>query len=1052
MEQRRGVADLGIFEEGRVERPGRIVERHEHHPLTRSDRWGLRRDLHPCDQDLLPAPATQQVARPGRAEVGEKRCVGLHHVAAHIQTEDVELSPDPLGPAHLGQPARPGPLGCVAEVEGELDVDRLGHRCGLRLPGRPRPYIVERHQLPLTARWQRSAPRWQRLAPRSRAGTALAALDRPGPPIELGHLEQQVAPGDLPPSTTGHGGTQAVERVEPPCDDEPLHHRPGHRGAVPEVRQRRVGPAGDDPGDLGVVDALDLGQPDPDAVAPAVGQPQIRWALTGWGLLGSRLLVQDRRRWFVQDPHPLDAVGRSRGVDVDGQDGDPELAGIVEDQPLGIHAWVVGEHPGQEGRRMVCLEPGRLVGRQGERRGMGLAEAERPERLEHLPHPFDDPQVVAAGQCGRHEPDPHLRLALGVAEGAPDLVGLGEGAARHPRHDLQDLLVEHHDAVGLGQRIHQVGVGVFGLPPALPGFKERPHHVALDRPRPEQRDVDDEVLEGLRGELADQLALPRRLDLETAEGLGRLDQGERVGVVPPDPVDVDVLAVDPLHLLYRVGHRGLHPDAEHIELEQAELLDIVLVELAHRKAQPAGLDRGAIEQGPVGQQHPAGVQRDVPWEAVEPLDQAEQQVDASRVLAAGQTAGPQLRQVTHGGPDLVGPDVRERLGERVDLAWRHAQGRPDITDAVPGPVGVHHRHAGAALPAVGREDLLIDLGAAGGLDIEVDVGQLVAQWGQEPLHQQAVADRVDIADPEQVGDQAAGAAAPRRRPHPHPLDEVDDVGHGEEVRRVAELADDVELVLESPQGHRVAGHAAPAEAGLDPLPQHRRRLAGNLQLGEVHLADPEIGAGVDGAAVGLMPGAGEQAPALVGQPGEAGDLFGDVGHLLTREQGGFGVGAVDVPAVEGDQSPGGVEHVGGRGVSPVGIADDVAQHGRGARGGGQTQQPGSAAGVTVAAVGDDLDDDRIAAENVAPGVEMGQRQVGSAGTHRPAELGGRAEQHRQRPGLGGRPGVLGDQVEAADRVAPLPRQVGGRDEPAECGPTPAVAGEQDHPGSAGRAG
>ena len=159
----------------------------------------------------------------------------------------------------------------------------------------------------------------------------------------------------------------------------------------------------------------------------------------------------------------------------------------------------------------------------------------------------------------------------------------------------------------------------------------------------------------------------------------------------------------------------------------------------------------------------------------------------------------------------------------------------------------------------------------------------------------------------------------------------------------------------------------------------------------MHLADTEIGAGVDGAAVGLMPRAGEQTPALVGQPGEAGDLFGDVGHLLAREQGGFGVGAVDVPAVESDQSPGGVEHVGGRGVSPVGIADDVAQHGRGARGGGQTQQPGSAAGVTVAAVGDDLDDDRIAAENVAPGVEMGQRQVGSAGAHRPAELGGRAE-------------------------------------------------------------
>ena len=36
----------------------------------------------------------------------------------------------------------------------------------------------------------------------------------------------------------------------------------------------------------------------------------------------------------------------------------------------------------------------------------------------------------------------------------------------------------------------------------------------------------------------------------------------------------------------RMGHRGLHPDAEDVELEQAEVLDVVLVELAHREAGP----------------------------------------------------------------------------------------------------------------------------------------------------------------------------------------------------------------------------------------------------------------------------------------------------------------------------------------------------------------------------------------------------------------------------------------------------------------------------------
>jgi hypothetical protein len=66
----------------------------------------------------------------------------------------------------------------------------------------------------------------------------------------------------------------------------------------------------------------------------------------------------------------------------------PGAAGVVEDQPLGVHARVVGEDgPGEEGRRVVGLEPGRLVGGQREGRGVRLAEPEGRERAQHLPDP-----------------------------------------------------------------------------------------------------------------------------------------------------------------------------------------------------------------------------------------------------------------------------------------------------------------------------------------------------------------------------------------------------------------------------------------------------------------------------------------------------------------------------------------------------------------------------------------------------------------------------------------------------------------------------------------
>ena len=307
------------------------------------------------------------------------------------------------------------------------------------------------------------------------------------------------------------------------------------------------------------------------------------------------------------------------------------------------------------------------------------------------------------------------------------------------------------------QVVVEVGRGL----PALLALEVRRDHVALDRPGPEQRDVGDDVLEAVEAGLADQLALAGRLDLEDPEGLGRGDQLVGRRVVERHlrlVVEVDLEAVDALDLGDRVGHRGLHPDAEHVELEQAEVLDVVLVELAHREAGEAGLDRGAVEQGGVGEQHAARVHGDVAGQPVEPLDELEHQVEPGVV----EPAGAQLGQLAQRDPGVAGPDVRERLGDRVDLRRRHPERGADVADRVADPVGVHHRDADAPLAAVAVEDPLVDLEPPGGLHVDVDVGQRLAQRGEEPLHQQPVPDRVDPGDAEQVVDQAAGARAAGR--------------------------------------------------------------------------------------------------------------------------------------------------------------------------------------------------------------------------------------------------------------------------------------------------
>ena len=183
--------------------------------------------------------------------------------------------------------------------------------------------------------------------------------------------------------------------------------------------------------------------------------------------------------------------------------------GIVEDEALGIHAWVMGQHPGQESGRVMRLQPRRLVGGQGEGCGVGFAEPERREGCQHVPDIFHGRKVVSLGQPGRIQPGSDLPLPLGAAQTAPDLVGLRQGTTRDHRDDPDDLLMEHHHSSCLGQHRTQVVVQIRSALPSVPGPKEWGDHVALDRTGSEQGDVDDQVVEGLGGELADQFPLTR---------------------------------------------------------------------------------------------------------------------------------------------------------------------------------------------------------------------------------------------------------------------------------------------------------------------------------------------------------------------------------------------------------------------------------------------------------------------------------------------------------------------------------------------------------------
>ena len=716
------------------------------------------------------------------------------------------------------------------------------------------------------------------------------------------------------------------------------------------------------------------------------------------------------------------------------------------------------------------LQPRRLVRRHGERDGVRLAEAVGAERLHDLPGPLNRFCVVAVGRRELGEPHLDAPLRLRVRQPAPHPVRLAASAAGHDGDDVDDLLVEDHHSVGVLQRPLQIGVRVTDRRPSVPGLDERPHHVGGDRARPEQRDVHHQVVEGLRLEPADQVALARRLDLEAAQCLGGADQPVRRRVARRQRVQVEAGARGAPHLGDRVRHRRLHPHAEHVEFEQSEVLHVVLVELRHREALAAGRhDRRTRQQGGVGQQDTAGMHGDPARQRVEGLGQLPQPAVALLLPLGLPRQRPQLGQFRERGAGVAGPDVREGLGDTVDLGGVHGQRRADVADRVAHPVRLRHRDRRHPLGAEPADDRAVDLQPAGRLHVDVDVGQHHPLLRQEALHQQPVLDRVGVGDAEEMVDERARAGTARGDPDAHVPHVVHDPGDREEVRGEAVVGDDVQLVVHplpvgAPPGIAAAHHARRRPRGQRAL---RGAPAGadEVRLGEVDGADAEVVLGVDQALGGRRPGLLQQP--VRGVAPETGRLDDPPRRLqhgarvlepcLARVEFSRGV--------DRDQPAGGVQDVGDRALAGVGVTDGVAEHrtdpllgGEAHGAGGQSEGAGPG---SPAAVPDGLQPEGVTVD-LAPGGEEACRAVRASGGERAADVGAGAEQDGQSVGVVAGPGQQrgargrqgrGGRLRIPARRSRLPGAcreaggMGGGDQTAQIGPARrAVPGQEGDAG------
>ena len=140
------------------------------------------------------------------------------------------------------------------------------------------------------------------------------------------------------------------------------------------------------------------------------------------------------------------------------------------------------------------------------------------------------------------------------------LLGFAAGESRHGhRHAQQLLLEERHAERALEDRLER-RMGVDDRFLALAALQIRMHHLTDDRPRPDDGDLDDEIVEARRLEARQRRHLRPRLHLEDADRVGLLQHAVDGRIVGRETRQIQILAARIRRPAPdRAGPAALHP-------------------------------------------------------------------------------------------------------------------------------------------------------------------------------------------------------------------------------------------------------------------------------------------------------------------------------------------------------------------------------------------------------------------------------------------------------------------------------------------------------------
>ena len=438
----------------------------------------------------------------------------------------------------------------------------------------------------------------------------------------------------------------------------------------------------------------------------------------------------------------------------------------------------------------MALEPGADVDQLGKAGGVALGKAVFAKADDLAEDGFSVLGRVALGLHALHQQVVklvHAAAALPGGHGAAQGVGLVGAEIGRQHGDLHHLLLEDGHAQRTRQRRRQGGGKVDRLQP-LATAQVGVDHAALDWPGANDGDLDHQVIKATRAQARQHAHLGPALDLEHAHGVGGADHVVGGGVIGRDVLQAQKPAA-PLPDQRKAAADGAeHAQRQHIDLEQAHGVEVVLVPL----------DDAALGHGGVFYRHQAGELALCQHKTTHMLAQVARKPQQLGHQTAPQGQLPVQRIEPSLGKFLVldtaavKPVVR--LGQLVDQYLVHTQRPANVTQGAARPVADHRGGEGGALAAVAGVDVLDDFLAPLVLKVDVDVGRLVARAADEALKQQAGVRRVDLGHAQAVAHRRIGGRAPALAQNALAPGKAHDVVHRQKIHLVAQLGNQRQLV------------------------------------------------------------------------------------------------------------------------------------------------------------------------------------------------------------------------------------------------------------------